>query len=58
MAPLTVQRILPHAMVLTSVLTLPGLLFDEKWNKRKWDGPLQYEDKGSKSVRRSRARSV
>ena len=45
-------------MVLTSLLTLLGLLFDEKWNKRKWDGPLQYEDKGSKSVRRSRARSV
>ena len=45
-------------MVLTSVLTLPGLLFDEKWNKRKWDGPLQYEDKGSKSVRRSSIRLV
>ena len=40
-------------VLLSSPLTWPGLLFDEKWNKRKWDGPLQYEDKGSKSVRHS-----
>lgn len=26
------------------------LLVNEKWNWRKWDGPKQYEDKGSKSL--------
>jgi cytochrome c peroxidase len=27
-----------------------NLLLSEKWNWRKWDGPKQYEDKGSKSL--------
>ncbi|CEQ42016.1 SPOSA6832_03787 [Sporobolomyces salmonicolor] len=26
------------------------LLFDEKWQERKWKGPPQFEDKGSKSL--------
>ncbi|CAJ2501682.1 Uu.00g045350.m01.CDS01 [Anthostomella pinea] len=26
------------------------LLLDEKWSVRKWDGPQQYQDKGSKSL--------
>lgn len=26
------------------------LLFDEKWQLRKWEGPIQYEDKNSKSL--------
>ena len=26
------------------------LLVNEKWNWRKWNGPKQYEDKGSKSL--------
>ncbi|CAL8471756.1 g11298 [Coccomyxa elongata] len=26
------------------------LLLDEKWNKKKWKGPVQYEDKTSKSL--------
>ncbi|EIE21758.1 heme peroxidase [Coccomyxa subellipsoidea C-169] len=26
------------------------LLLDEKWNKKKWNGPLQYEDKTSKAL--------
>jgi cytochrome c peroxidase len=27
-----------------------NLLLNEKWNWRKWNGPKQYEDKGSKSL--------
>ena len=26
------------------------LLFSEKWNLKKWDGPIQYEDKSTKSL--------
>jgi len=26
------------------------LLLDEKWNLRKWDGPIQYQDKSTKSL--------
>ena len=26
------------------------LLFDEKWDWKKWDGPKQYEDKGTKTL--------
>jgi cytochrome c peroxidase len=32
------------------------LLLDEKWNLRKWEGPIQYEDSKTKSLMRNMPR--